>query len=101
MRAMFAAVLLGLSGCGATITVDFPDHTHWRFAEKHLWGLIGIIIIVPIRLAQAGIRCSVQHAHQIGANRLAVQPGRHQGHRILQPQTVNEAPCKNLVVACG
>ncbi len=48
MRAIVAAVLLELSGCTATITVEFPDKTRWEFAASRLWGLIAIFIVVVL-----------------------------------------------------
>ena len=41
-----AAVLLGLSGCAATITVDWSANNHWRFTVNRLGVLIGSICVV-------------------------------------------------------
>jgi hypothetical protein len=40
------AVLLQLSGCAATITVEFPDNTRWQFTANRLVGLIAIFAVV-------------------------------------------------------
>src|ERR1700730_16311746 len=42
---------------------------------------------------------SVEDAHEIGADRLAVETRGHVGHRILEPQTIGEAPREHFVVA--
>ena len=47
-RATVAAVLLELSCCAATITVEFPDHTRWQFTASRLWGLIAIFVVVVL-----------------------------------------------------
>jgi hypothetical protein len=47
-RAIVAAVLLELSGCAATITVEFPDNTRWQFTASRLWGLIAIFVVVVL-----------------------------------------------------
>ena len=47
-RAIVAAVLLELSGCAATITVEFPDNTRWQFSASRLWGLITIFVVVVL-----------------------------------------------------
>ena len=47
-RAIVAAVLLELSGCAATITVEFPDNTRWQFTANRLVGLIAIFVVVVL-----------------------------------------------------
>lgn len=47
-RVTIAAVLLELSCCAATITVEFPDSTRWQFTLSRLWGLIAIFAVVVL-----------------------------------------------------
>jgi hypothetical protein len=49
-RAIVAAVLLELSGCAATITVEFPDNTRWQFTANRLVGLIAIFVVVVLAM---------------------------------------------------
>ena len=55
MRAVVVMVLLTLSGCNATVTVDFADHTQWRFPIARLWGLLAVLVAVIV-LMHTGFR---------------------------------------------